>query len=77
MLRTGSVKPDKEKLAKLKTEISSVSLRQVTPILVVLTSGTAMAIFITIVELLSLWKALRYKLQNVIYLISERMLWPR
>jgi hypothetical protein len=40
--------------------ISSVSLSQVTPIIVVLASGIAVAIFITIAERLMFWMPLRY-----------------
>jgi hypothetical protein len=63
--------------------ISIVSLSQVTPIIAVLASGTAVAIFITAVERLLVWKALHYKFQgmkskrnreNIKHFISELLL---
>lgn len=72
MLRTGSIKSDEEKMAKIEPEISSVSLSQVTPILVVLASGIALAIFTAMAGRLSLWKTLHNKLQAKFY-ISEGM----
>jgi hypothetical protein len=83
LLRVGLIKIDENKLKKMDPGISSVSLSQVTPIIVVLASGIAVAIFITIVERLLFWKTLHYKFQgikhkrcrkNIKHFISEFML---
>ena len=50
MLRTGLVKMDGGKVASVESELRSVSLRQVTPIIVVLASGVLTAILIGVVE---------------------------
>jgi hypothetical protein len=57
MLRIGLIRIDGEKVASVESDISSVSLRQVTPIIVVLAAGVLAAILIGTVERLLLRKA--------------------
>jgi uncharacterized membrane protein (DUF106 family) len=67
MLRTGLIKRDGGKLVQVESGISSVSLAQVTPILVVLTSGIGMAIFVTMVERVLLWMKRLTTVKNEYY----------
>jgi hypothetical protein len=57
MLRTGLIRVDREKVSRVESDISSVSLRQVTPFIVVLAAGVLAVILIGTVERLLLRKA--------------------
>jgi hypothetical protein len=57
MLRTGLIRIDAEKVASAESDTSSVTLRQVTPIMAVFAAGVLPAILIGILERLLLRKA--------------------
>jgi hypothetical protein len=57
MLRTGLIRMDEEKVASVESDMSSVTLRHVTPIIAVLTAGVLAAILIGTFERLLLRKA--------------------
>jgi hypothetical protein len=59
MLRTGLIRIDKEKVASVKSDMSSVTLRHVTPIMAVFAAGVLAAILIGTLERLLLPKAQR------------------
>jgi hypothetical protein len=50
MLRTGLIRIDREKVASVQSDMSSVSLRQVTHIIAVLAAGVLAAMFIGTLE---------------------------
>ena len=57
MLRTGLIRIDGEKVATVESDMSSVSLHHVTPIIAVLAAGVLAAILIGTVERLLLRNA--------------------
>jgi hypothetical protein len=57
MLRTGLIRLDGEKVACVESDMSSVTLRHVTPIIAVLAAGVLAAILIGTLERLLLQKA--------------------
>ena len=73
MLRTGLVKMDGGKVASVESELRSVSLRQVTPIIVVLASGVLTAILIGVVERL---KAQHCEWRDIGTLITNKTFKP-
>jgi hypothetical protein len=84
MLRTGLMQIDGEKLAKVQSDMRSVSLSHVTPITVVLASGVFMATFIGAVERLLLRRSKRRGImrkirskpfQNTTHCISQACTW--
>ena len=57
MLRTGLIRIDRQKVVSVESDMSSVTLRHVTPIMAVLAAGVLAAILIGTLERLLLRKA--------------------
>jgi len=71
MLRTGLIRIDGEKVTTVQSDMSSVSLHHVTPIIAILAAGVLAAILIGTVERLLLRKAQHSERRGIETLIKK------